>query len=209
MLNAHYLRQVNIICKFKQKYQCVSLPAAGVHWSISETPTQHSICSGLGNSVTHLPMFMVCFTIGVDVVLTGKSSIAFGLLLGWSFFNKLHMKVSAVSKCNELRIISEALSSQVWSLTWRHPSYHDVDAQEAQTLGGQHKYLPVEAYIGWDGAYDTCWWHNPLCFFESTIKLWSQFCHFQLIIWFMAMRRHSWWETDTVLADLASDFIWW
>ena len=111
MLNSHYLRQVNIIFKFKQKYQCLL------------------------------------------------------------FFNKLDMnpsqvKVSSVSKCTELRIISEALSSQVWSLTWRHLPYHDVDAQEAQTLGGQHKYLPVEAYIGWDDAYDTCWSHNQLDLFS-------------------------------------------
>ena len=38
--------------------------------------------------------------------------------------------------------MSEAWPSQVCSLTWRHLSCHDVDAQEA--LGGQHKYLPVE-----------------------------------------------------------------
>ena len=29
-------------------------------------------------------------------------------------------------------------------LTWRHLSCHDVDEREALTLGGQHKYLPVE-----------------------------------------------------------------
>ena len=172
LFNSHYYRQVNIICKFKQKYQCLSLPPpAGVHWSISETPTQHSIFPGLKNSVTHLPMFKVYFTIGVDAVLTGKSSIAFGLILGLSFFNKLDMnpsqvKVSAVSKCTELRIIWEALSSQAWSLTWRHLSYHDADTKAAQILGGQHKYLPVEVYIGWDDAYDTCWWHNQLDLFS-------------------------------------------
>ena len=74
--------------------------------------------------------------------------IAFGLILGLSFFNKLdinHAQVSSVSKCIDLRIISDARSSQVSSLTWRHLSCHDVDAQEVQTLGGgQHKYLLVE-----------------------------------------------------------------
>ena len=74
--------------------------------------------------------------------------ITFGLILGLSSFNKLDMnpaqvKVSSVSKCIELRIISEALSSQVCFLTWCHLSCHDVDAQ-AQTLGGQHTYLLVE-----------------------------------------------------------------
>ena len=80
--------------------------------------------------------------------------IAFGLILGLSLFlNKLdinpaQVKVSCVSKCTEMRMISEACSSQVCSLTWRHLSCHDVDAQEAQTLWGQHNYLPVEK-LGW------------------------------------------------------------
>ena len=68
-------------------------------------------------SVTHFPMFMVCFTIGVDAVLSVKSGmtpiITFRLILGLSFFNKLDMnpaqvKVSSVSKCIELRITPEA-----------------------------------------------------------------------------------------------------
>ena len=42
--------------------------------------------------------------------------------------------------------IPEARSGQVCSLTWRHLSCDDVDAQEDQTLGGQHKYLPVEKF---------------------------------------------------------------
>ena len=65
----------------------------------------------------HFPMF-ICFTIGVDAVLSMKSGmtliIAFGLILGLSsFFNKLdinpaQVEVSSVSKCTELRMISEA-----------------------------------------------------------------------------------------------------
>ena len=37
-------------------------------------------------------------------------------------------------------------------LTWRHLSCHDVDEQEALTMGGQHKYLPVER-LGWCMRY--------------------------------------------------------
>ena len=83
--------------------------------------------------------------------------ITFGLILGLSFFNKLDMNptqvtVSSVSKSIELRIMSEAWSSQVCYLTWRHPFCHDVDAQEVQTLGGQHIYLPVKR-LGWCMRY--------------------------------------------------------
>ena len=65
------------------------------------------ICPGLGISVTHFPLF-ICFTIGVDAVLSMKSGmtliIAFGLIS--SFFNKLdispaQVEVSSVSKCTE------------------------------------------------------------------------------------------------------------
>ena len=68
--------------------------------------------------------------------------IAFGLISGLSSFfinldmNPAQVKVSSVIKCTDLRMISETWSSQVYSLTWRHLSCHDVDAQEAQIFGG-------------------------------------------------------------------------
>ena len=135
------------------------------------------ICPGLRNSVTHFLIF-ICFTIGIDAVLSRMSGmtlkIAFGLILGLSLFlykldiNPAQVKVSCVSKCTELRMISEAWSSQVCSLTWRHLSCHDVDAQEAQTLWGQHNYLPVEK-LGWCIWYMLMTWPTVFVLFESSI----------------------------------------
>ena len=107
--------------------------------------------------------------------------IAFGLILGLSFFNKLDMNpaqvnVSSVSKCIELRIISEVWSSQVCSLTWRHLSCHDADAQEVQTLGGQHKYLPVER-LGW------CMWYMLMIVQRSQNKLMYIFIERNMAQW--------------------------
>ena len=117
---------------------------------------------------------VICFTIGVDAVLSRKSGmtliIAFGLILGLSsFFNKLdtnpsQVEVSSVSKCTELRMISEAWLNQVYSLTWCHLFCHDVWTHKKLRLWEGN--INICRWRDWDNAYDTWWWLNQLYLFS-------------------------------------------